>query len=306
MIQRIVPIALLGATVLSLNACKSDGGFQKTEHGIEYKIVKDEKGTTPSIGDMVEMHMTARYKDDKTDTLMFDSRKMNNNQPMEFPLPAPSFNGDIVEAFMKLSAGDSAVIRVSVDSIKRQPGVTLPDFMKEGQKIEYNVVMVSVKPQQQVQQERQQHAENQKKIDDDLLQEYLTKNGLKAQKTASGLYYIIEKEGSGATPQKGQAVTVMYTGKLTDGTVFDSNIDPAMGHTEPFTFAVGQGQVIPGWDEGVMLLKKGSKARLFIPSGLAYGDMSPNPSVIPNDANLIFEIEVLKIEDAPQNNNPVQ
>ncbi len=299
MIKRIVPIALLGATIFALNACKSGGDFKKTESGIEYKIVKDDtKGAKPAIGDVVEMHMVARYKDDKLDTVLFDSRKMNNNQPMSFPMPAPSFKGDIVEAFMLLTPGDSAVIRMSVDSVKKQPGVQLPPFMKAGQKIEYNVVMLTVKSQQQMKQEQDVHASQQKGVDDQKLQDYFKQNNIQPSKTASGLYYIIEQPGTGDNAKVGQAVTVNYTGRTLDGKVFDSNIDPAMGHAEPFTFPLGQGQVIPGWDEGVALLKKGSKAKLFIPSGLAYGQNSPNPSAIPNDAILMFDIEVKDIAAA--------
>jgi len=300
MTKRIVPIALLGATLFSLNACKSGGDFKKTENGVLYKIVKDEKGTTALVGDVIEMHMTARYKDDKEDTTLFNSRVMNNNQPIQIPLPAPAFKGDFVEALMKLSAGDSAVIRIAVDSLKKQQGMQLPEFMKPGQYLEYNVVMLSVKSQQQMKQDQDKHANEQKTKDDQILQDYFKTNNIQPSKTASGLYYVIEQPGSGANPQNGQAVTVNYTGKTLDGKVFDSNVDPAMGHAEPFTFNVGQGGVIPGWDEGIMLLKKGSKAKLFIPSGLAYGSQSPNPTAIPNDAILMFDIEVLKIEAGTQ------
>jgi FKBP-type peptidyl-prolyl cis-trans isomerase FkpA len=297
MIKRILPIALCGAFILSINACKSDGGFKKTENGIEYKIVKDEKGASPKVGDFVELHMSARYKDDKTDTLLFDSKTMNGSKPMQFPMPAPSFKGDIVEAFMLLSPGDSAVIKMSIDSIKKQPGVQLPPFMKSGQKITYNVVMVSVKSQDEMNKEKNAHADQQKATDDQLLQNYFKANNLAPSKTASGIYYIIERPGTGENPKPGQNVTVNYTGRTLDGKVFDSNQDPAMGHAEPFSFPLGQGQVIPGWDEGVALLKKGAKAKLFIPSGLAYGANSPSPS-IPNDAILMFDIEVLNIAAA--------
>ena len=291
----------MGAFIFSMNACKSGGGFKKTESGIEYQIVKDEKGQSPVIGDMVELHMVARYKDDKMDTVLFDSRKMNNNTPMQFPMPAPSFKGDIVEAFMLLSPGDSAIIRMSIDSVKKQPNVQLPDFMKSGEKIQYNVVMVSVKSQDALKKEQDEHASKQKGADDQILQDYFKSNNLQPSKTASGLYYIIETQGSGPNAAPGKAVTVNYTGRTLDGKVFDSNQDPSMGHAEPFTFNLGQGQVIAGWDEGVALLNKGAKAKLFIPSGMAYGSQSPSPA-IPNDAILMFDIEVLNISEpvAPQ------
>jgi FKBP-type peptidyl-prolyl cis-trans isomerase len=83
-----------------------------------------------------------------------------------------------------------------------------------------------------------------------------------------------------------------YTGKLMDGTKFDSNQDSTFHHMEPFTFPIGVGQVIPGWDEGVMLLNKGAKATLFIPSGLAYGEHPPTPA-IPANSILVFDVEVV-------------
>jgi FKBP-type peptidyl-prolyl cis-trans isomerase len=234
---------------------------------------------------------------------------MNNSKPMEFQMPAPTFKGDIVEAFMLLSPGDSAIIRMSVDSVKKQPGVQLPDFMKAGQKIQYTVKMVSVKSQEAVKKEQGEHAAKQLSVDDQILQDYFKKNNLQPSKTASGLYYIVERPGSGPNAVAGKEVTVNYTGRTLDGKVFDSNQDPAMGHAEPFTFVLGQGQVIPGWDEGLALMNRGAKAKLFIPSGMAYGSQSPSPS-IPADAILMFDIEVINISDPrtpnPQAQPPVQ
>jgi peptidyl-prolyl cis-trans isomerase A (cyclophilin A) len=108
------------------------------------------------------------------------------------------------------------------------------------------------------------------------------------EKTASGLYYQITKEGAGAPPEKGAKVAVHYRGTLTDGTVFDSSYQ----RNQPIEFAVGVGQVIPGWDEGIMLLKKGGAAKLVIPSDLAYGSQGAG-GVIPPDATLVFEVELV-------------
>jgi FKBP-type peptidyl-prolyl cis-trans isomerase FkpA len=307
MIKQIVPIALLGATIFTLSACNSNGGFKKTANGLEYKIVRDKKeGASPKTGDVIEIFMKAKYLgENNKDTVMFDSWKMNNNKPMQFPLPPASFKGDIVEAFSLLTPGDSAVVRMSIDSLMKQPNFQLPPFMKKGHKIEYSIVMVSVKSQDQMKQEEEKHASAQMSTDDQILNDYFTKNNLHPQKTASGLYYIIEKPGSGPNARAGEAVTVNYTGRTLDGKVFDSNMDKSLGHAEPFTFTLGQGGVIKGWDEGVALLNKGAKAKLFIPSGMAYGPQSPAPA-IPADAILMFDIEVLKIEaaTAATANNP--
>src|SRR5210317_1881327 len=107
-------------------------------------------------------------------------------------------------------------------------------------------------------------------------------------KTDSGLYYSITKEGTGATPPKGSQVSVHYKGTLVDGTVFDSSYQ----RNQPIDFSVGVGQVIPGWDEGIMLLNKGAGARFVIPSHLAYGAQGAG-GVIPPDATLIFEVELV-------------
>lgn len=103
----------------------------------------------------------------------------------------------------------------------------------------------------------------------------------------------IEKitDGTGPAPQRGQTVSVHYTGWLTDGTKFDSSVD----RNEPFAFVLGAGQVIRGWDQGVANMKVGDKARFTIPPALAYGKAG-YPGAIPPEATLIFEVELLGIE----------
>lgn len=108
--------------------------------------------------------------------------------------------------------------------------------------------------------------------------------------TPSGLKYIDIEEGTGATPQKGQKVTVHYIGTLEDGSEFDSSV----GRNRPFDFNIGVGQVIKGWDEGVASMKVGGKRRLIIPSELGYGSRGAG-GVIPPNATLIFDVELLKV-----------
>ena len=110
-------------------------------------------------------------------------------------------------------------------------------------------------------------------------------------RTESGLFYKIEAEGAGDKPEKGQTVSVHYKGSLLDGTVFDSSFK----RNQPIDFALGVGQVIPGWDEGIALLNKGAKATLIIPSDLAYG-ASGAGGVIPPNATLKFEVELVNFK----------
>lgn len=119
--------------------------------------------------------------------------------------------------------------------------------------------------------------------------EYLANNakeeGVKV--TESGLQYLVVKEGNGKKPGPNDVVTVHYTGRLIDGTVFDSSVERG----EPASFAVGQ--VIPGWVEGLQLMSEGSAYRLFIPSELAYGEHGTGP-IQPN-STLIFDVQLLKV-----------
>jgi len=116
------------------------------------------------------------------------------------------------------------------------------------------------------------------------------KGGEKMVKTPSGLQYEDLVPGSGDSPKQGKKVTVHYTGWLTNGTKFDSSVD----RNEPFTFVIGAGQVIPGWDEGVMSMKTGGKRKLVIPPELGYGAAGAG-GVIPPNATLVFEVILLDI-----------
>jgi FKBP-type peptidyl-prolyl cis-trans isomerase len=109
-------------------------------------------------------------------------------------------------------------------------------------------------------------------------------------KTPSGLRYKIIQKGSGTPAEKGKQISVHYKGQLADGRVFDSSYQ----RKEPIDFTVGIGQVIKGWDEGLQLLRVGDKARLVIPSDLAYGSQGAG-GVIPPDATLIFDVELMNV-----------
>ena len=108
--------------------------------------------------------------------------------------------------------------------------------------------------------------------------------------TSSGLQYIDLKVGTGATAQAGQTVTVHYTGWLENGKKFDSSVDRG----QPFSFPLGAGRVIQGWDEGVQGMKVGGKRKLIIPSNLGYGARGAGGAIPPN-ATLIFEVELLGV-----------
>ncbi|MBM3169751.1 MAG: FKBP-type peptidyl-prolyl cis-trans isomerase, partial [Bacteroidetes bacterium] len=136
------------------------------------------------------------------------------------------------------------------------------------------------------------------------IEAYLAKNNLNAQKSQNGLFYIIEKPGIGPETTPGTTMYVNYAGYLLDGTLFDTSWpDLAKANNmfseerpyEPLPVNVGTGQVIPGWDEGLMLLKKGSKAKFIIPSPLGYGEGGAG-AMIPANSILVFDVEVTDVQ----------
>ena len=274
-------------------------GYAKLSGGVDYKIIKHGTGKKAEVGEFVEMHIVM-----KADTMVLhNSRMENHNKAVTLPINKTTNRGDWTVAFPYLSVGDSAVIRVSMDTIlAMNAGQKLPPFITKGKKLYYEVNVVKLKSAEENTKEMeagtkemQEMMKKQAQTDDKLLQDYFAANNIKANKTASGLYYTIQTEGTGENVAKGQKVSVNYTGKLLNGKMFDSNVDPSKGHVSPFEFAVGQGSVIPGWDEGLTLLKKGSKATLYIPSPLGYGPRAAGADIGPNSV-LIFDIEVLDIK----------
>lgn len=266
------------------------GGFTKLENGLEFKLIKHGDGTRkPVVTDHIELNILVHIKD----SIMFDSRKMYNNKPVPLTIASPKTKGDLMVGFMNMVAGDSAMFRFSVDTLK-QLGQPMPPWTKEGDMVEYNVKLVSVRTDAEEKKHNEEMAQKQNGIDDKILQDYFAKNNIKATKTASGLYYVLSSDGKGDMVKSGQKVSVNYTGKFMDGKPFDSNTDTAFHHTEPFQLVVNKGNVIKGWDEGLQLLRPGAKATFYIPSSLAYGSVERPP--IPANSILVFDVEVLSAE----------
>ena len=164
-------------------------------------------------------------------------------------------------------------------------------FSGETPRMSYDEAKEEIRTFFQAMEERQQEAARKMgEVNAAAGEAFLKDNGARAEvkTTASGLQYEVLEEGTGAQPQSGDQVTVHYTGKLIDGTVFDSSVERG----EPATFGVTQ--VIPGWVEALQMMKEGAKWRLFIPSNLAYGPNGAGGVIGPN-ATLIFDVELIKV-----------
>ena len=260
--------------------------------GLKYKMIKVAGQPKAAVGNMVKLFITYTTKND---SVIFSSSMIG--EPAEIQLSAPKVHGDPMEGFAMLGKGDSAIFLILVDSLYK--GGQLPSFAKHGDYLKLSVGMISNLTMEEYQVYKSNEAKMQVETDDKLIQDYIKTHNLDAQKTSSGLYYVITQKGTGPMPISGRKVKVNYTGKLLNGNIFDSSLNP--GRT-PFEFPLGQGKVIRGWDEGVALLPVGTKATLLIPSALGYGAHGMG-AAIPANAVLVFEIEVLGVDDKPQLSN---
>lgn len=288
-----IKLGVLLAIPVMMAAC-SGSGFKKTSSGLEYKIYNHSKDAAkPEVGDMLTVVLV--YKTDK-DSVLLDSRK--NPNPFRIPLIKPEYPGDIYEGLGLLAIGDSATFMVSADSFFiRTARASLPEFIKAGSKLKFEVKLLSLQKKADYEKEQKEMMEKQMKemqVAKDKeqadLQKYLDENKIKTKPTESGLYYIEVKGGKAPQAAAGKKVKVKYKGMLLDGTVFDSSEK----HGQPFEFKLGGGEVIPGWDEGIAKMKVGGKAKLIVPSGLAYG--SRGMGNIPPYSTLVFEVELVSVD----------
>jgi FKBP-type peptidyl-prolyl cis-trans isomerase len=284
----ILSLAVFSLSALLFTAC--GGGKEKTERGMEYIYRINNKGEKPKKDDVVQFHLHV-YND--KDSLLGSTRDLGrpfahkiSNDPQLISL----------EDGMKLcGAGDSITFFLAADSLP-QGFIEAP----KGSILRFELTTVKIQSEtdflaeqeaeaKKMREEMMKKVEAQKPIDDAIITKYLADNKINnAKKTASGLYYVINKPGSGKSPVAGDEVKVHYTGTLLDGTKFDSSVDRG----QPFSFQLGRGRVIQGWDEGIALLKKGAKATFFIPSSLAYGPQGAGATIKPFSV-LKFEIELL-------------
>jgi FKBP-type peptidyl-prolyl cis-trans isomerase len=227
-------------------------------------------------------------------------------QPQQFQFPVervPNSPSAFVEdVLLLMGKGDSATITLRLDTLPQEqkpPGFETEDFMF------MDLAIVDTQSEADFmagQQAKQAEAEAEAAVVRErapavidatkaMVAQYAS--GALAdqvQRTGTGLGYVIVEEGSGNNPTPGQGVSVQYVGTLTDGTVFDNSFEGG----NPIQFPLGVGRVIPGWDEGIALLKAGGKGYLFIPHQLGYGEAG-SPPVIPGNAELIFYVELDKV-----------
>jgi FKBP-type peptidyl-prolyl cis-trans isomerase len=260
-----------------------DQGFQTTANGLQYKFITSHNTPKPEYGDLMGLNYVVTT--DKDSEIM---NTFKSAQPVELIYAKPAYHADPTEGFGMLSLNDSAILLSPADDIFKDRG--LPPGVAPHSMLTIRVKLIEIVKADQIIPMEKERAKRQPRLDSTMIADFLKMNNIKATRTASGLYYIIDEPGTGPNAQSGQTVSVNYTGKLMNGKVFDSSYP----RNAPIEFQLGTGGVIRGWDEGIALLNKGAKARLFIPSGLAYGAGGSGP--IPPNSPLIFEVQLMDIK----------
>ena len=292
---------LFGVAALAIMSSCNNVDFKKTKGGMPYKIFPGKGDKKAENGGYLKVHMTTKINDSLLGTTY-------DKMPQYLPVTNESQPYDPSEIIPLLKKGDSVYMVQMMDTfIKREPRSVPPNF-KKGDKIITTIKVLDVfktpqETQKDFEKEQMTASSGQLKKDDKILSDYLAKNNIQAQKVGQGTYVQVLSPGNGAEVTDGKYVSLKYKGTTLAGKVFDTNMDESFKHTEPLSFVVGVQPMIKGFDEGIKGLKEGAKAKLYIPSSLAYGANAPSPDIAPN-TNLIFDIEVLKVSDkAPSSPN---
>jgi FKBP-type peptidyl-prolyl cis-trans isomerase len=255
--------------------------------GLSYVMHKSNKGPKLKLDDVVTLNL--KYSTSK-DSLVFDSWKMG--KPIQLKIAKASFKGDLMDGLTLLTVGDSASFLINADSLFTKTfGAPRPAFIDSSSFLSFTVKIISTTTDAALKAEELKLEKENAMKEDEVIAKYIAEKQITPSKSSSGLMYIISEPGAGEQAQAGKTVKVHYTGRLLDGTKFDSSLD----RNEPIEFKLGQGMVIKGWDEGIALLKVGGKALLIIPSDLAYGSRGAG-GVIPPFSPLTFEVELVSVQ----------
>ncbi|GGF48801.1 FKBP-type peptidyl-prolyl cis-trans isomerase [Echinicola rosea] len=300
------------ATCLGVVSCQKT---KTTEDGTEYTYI-EEGSEKPENGQFVIYEFTAKNSKDSIFISSIENGApaymMHNDSVKNYD--TTKVRPGIDEIFNGLRKGDSIQFSAAAKDIFGE--MNTPPFLTAEEKVTLNIGVTDILDESEMQEfmtkvQEKQRAKMEKEAEAQLaedikkIQDYMAENNINATKTESGLFYVIEEEGNGEVVEEGNTAVVNYTGYVLEGgTIFDTSLEDVAKENdifnegrpyEPFEVMVGKGRVIPGWDEGLQLLKGGSKAKFLIPSTLAYGPRQAGEVIKPNSI-LVFDVEVMDVQ----------
>jgi peptidylprolyl isomerase len=271
---------IVSVLTIALVGCNKGPEVVTLESGLQYMDDSLGTGREAKTGDLVSIHfkgwmvpkdtaseLFSDWSADQTKSKLSLGDSKMRNQPIKFIISTGSFIKGTDEGIVGMKTGG---IRTMIIPSKLAYGEAGVGFIPPNTDLKVVIELLEVK--------------------DKGVAEKWDVDSTLFKTTASGLKYAIISQGEGPAVEAGKVVTVHYSGYLQDGTLFDSSIE----RDEPIQFVVGQGQVIPGWDEGMLLLKKGDRARFIIPPQLGYGEMPLEK--IPANSTLIFDTEIVDVK----------
>jgi len=294
--------ALLFLPTLAFQSCgdKVPNDTELTPSGFPFKYHVNMDGEVPKPGQYVYFQLHIRNED----STVYSTRQMDQQPKVPFPdysveTKRPTPQMDVLRV---MSPGDSVTVFLRIDTLPKKPR-----NFENSDYVYYDVVLEAVKSVQEFQQDVQQMQGTQTqeeqlmkakepevgKYMEDIAQRYKAgEMDGQLKTTESGLKYFVLEEGTGPRGQSSSIVQAHYYGVLPDGRMFDNSYRTG----RPYRFIIGEGQVIPGWEEGFSLLKEGATALFIVPPKLAYGEKG-SPPVIPARTDLLFYVEVKNVQN---------
>ncbi len=289
-----------GAALVGLASCDRGKfeGFTTSETGLYYQFFNhDEKAQKVQKGDLVTIGY--RISKQSNDSVIMESKRVSREGSgyTKHILDKIAFKGSFEDGMLMMNKGDSAAFIISADSffLKNVGANELPKGFKPGDYLKGIFVVKDVVPSAEVEKMRQKEMAEREAMMREMqgreqgdLEKFIAEKKITVKPTASGLYYIETKKGTGPSPSASDFVKVHYTGRFLDGRIFDSSVQRG----QPAEFALTQ--VIPGWTEALQLMKKGGKANLLVPSSIGYGPQGRGD--IPPFTPMYFEVELIDIQ----------
>jgi len=281
-------------------SCSPDK-YMKNDSGLVVEYLTHGEGSYPKNDSILIIYMKQRNIKDKVIHHSYPMR------PMALRFNSTDSAGHLWEVMSKMKIGDSVYFNTTAKNLyeetykRRIPNIFIPE----------STIKINLKIADQLTEEAYETFDKQmiKKIDSmksraeilkmegllmkdgETIDAFLNEKGISAVTTNSGLRYLVKEKGTGPKVAPGDLISINYTGGILNGDTFDSSTD--LG--EPFEFTIGIGSVIAGWDEGFAYLRKGDKAKFYVPSPLAYGSARPNAN-IPSNAIMVFDVEVVDVK----------
>ena len=295
---KMAAMVMAGAVVLA--AC-NNGKFKDAGNGLSYKFEKQNKSAQQvQEGDVLVGEMTVKFDTTQTFTNVGHADRILQADPSFF----------LYDALVMMHIGDKAVLAYEADSLAKflQPNQMPPYYEKgKGMKIYYEISLQDIVTKEELEEEQNNYIAEMKERQENepaAIEAYVRDNNITVKPNDKGVYVIVKKRGNGAKVAAGRTVAMNYTGRLLDGTMFDSSVESDAiqgglqqpGRTyEPLTYVVGQMRLIPGWEESVLGMPEGTVMQVVMPSAQAYGPQGAGKD-IPPYSPLVFDIEIVSVK----------